>query len=73
MPAPTASPLTAHISRFIEVGCGPNDPMHAIGQHAFAIDGIAADGGEFIEVHAGANAFSGAGEHNCPNRLVTLC
>ena len=47
--------------------------MHAIGQHALLIDGIAADGGEFIEVHAGAKASSGASEHNRSNRLVALC
>ena len=47
--------------------------MHAIGEHAFLIDGIAADGGEFIEVHAGAKASSGAGDHDRSHGIVALC
>ena len=47
--------------------------MHAIGEHAFLIDGIAADGGEFIQVHAGAEASSCAGDHDRSHGIVTLC
>src|ERR1700741_2531948 len=46
--------------------------MYAIGEHAFLIDGIAADGGEFIEVNAGAEASSCAGDHDCSHGIVAL-
>src|ERR1700746_1331655 len=47
--------------------------MHAIGEHAFLIDGIAADGGEVIEVSARAEASSRAGDHARSPGIVASC
>src|SRR5580704_14711709 len=67
-----SEPVDRAYQRLIEVGCSPNDPMHALGEHAFLIDGIAAGGGQFIEVYAGTKASSCAGDHDRSHDIVAL-